>query len=214
LASLLTTKGSTTLQSFSYGYDNAGNITTLTDNRTPAHSQTFTYDALDRLHTATGPYGEPSHTYSAIGNLLSKAGVAYTYGATGQTCGRPMPHAVTSTSDGKSYSYDCNGNTVSDGERTFTWDADNKPVRISRTGVGTTRLAYSGDGVRVSKQGPTRTIRYAGGLEDHVTDGVQVKHILAGGRRVATRVTGGINAGTYPSTGSGQASATGTTWGA
>ena len=58
-------------------------------------------------------------------------------------------------------------------------------------------FAYSGDGARLKKIGPSRTIRYAGGLEGHITDGVQVKHISAGGLRIATRVVGGINAGTY-----------------
>ena len=83
------------------------------------------------------------------------------------------------------------------GQRTFTWDADNKPVGITRIGVGTMSFAYSGDGARLKKIGPSRTIRYAGGLEGHITDGVQVKHIHASSLRVATRVVGGINAGTY-----------------
>ncbi len=108
-----------------------------------------------------------------------------------------MPHAVTSTSDGKSYSYDCNGNMLADGERTFTWDADNKPVSITRTGLGTTTFSYTGDGGRVKKQGLTQLIRYASGFEDHATDAVQVKHITVGGLRIATRVVGGPNAGTY-----------------
>ena len=92
---------------------------------------------------------------------------------------------------------------MSDGDRTFAWDADNpsrasgsndKPASITRTGVGTTTFAYSGEGARVKKVGPTKTVRYVGGLEDQVTDTVQVKHISAGGMRVATRVSGGINA--------------------
>ncbi len=108
-----------------------------------------------------------------------------------------MPHAVTSTSDGKTYTYDCNGNMLSDWERTFTWDADNRPVSITQTGVGTTTFAYSGTGARVKKASPGGTIRYAGAYEDHVTDGVKVKHLFAGSLRVATRVTGGPNAGIY-----------------
>ena len=40
-------------------------------------------------------------------------------------------------------------------------------------------------------------VHYAGGIEDHVTDIVQVKHITAGGATVATTVSGGPNAGTY-----------------
>jgi len=54
-------------------------------------------------------------------------------------------------SDGESYSYNRNGNLASHGERSFTWDTDNKPTAINRTGVGTTTFAYSGDGARVMK---------------------------------------------------------------
>ncbi len=78
-------------------------------------------------------------------------------------------------------------------------------MSITRTGSGTTTFpstwletsAYSGDGARVKKVGPTKTIRYIGGFEDQVTDGAQVKHIVVGSLRIATRVVGGPNAGTY-----------------
>ena len=90
-----------------------------------------------------------------------------------------MPHAVTATSDGKSYTYDCNGNLVADGTRTFAWDADNKPVSILQ-GASATTFGYSGDGARVRKQKGSMVIRYAGAFEDHVTHGSQVKRMPAG----------------------------------
>ncbi len=49
----------------------------------------------------------------------------------------------------------------------------------------------------MKKVGPNKTKRYVGSFEDHVTDGVQVKHIRIGQRRIATRVVGGLNAGTF-----------------
>ncbi len=191
------------LQDLNYTYDPVGNITAIADTRAPVNNQAFTYDVLDRLVSATGPYGTHTYTYNAIGNILSKAGMSYTYPALGQTptaqtCNRVMPHAVTATSDGKSYAYDCNGNLLSDGERTFTWDADNRPTAIARAGVGTTTFTYSGDGARVKKVGPTRTVRYVGSFEDQLSDNARVKHIFAGSIRVATRVvSAGPNAGTY-----------------
>ncbi len=197
LQSLVTTGSGGGLQDLDYTYDNVGNVTHIVDGRNPGNSQTFQYDALDRLTSATGAYGTQSYTYDALGNLTSKAGVTYTYGATAQTCGRFMPHAVTSTSDGKSYRYDCNGNMVADNERALFWDSDNRPAAITRVGSGTTTFTYSGDGARLKKQGPVSLIRYAGGLEDHVTDQVQVKYILAGARPVASRVNAGLNAGAY-----------------
>ena len=86
---------------------------------------------------------------------------------------------------------------TADGDRTLTWNADNKPISITRTGVGTTTFAYSGDGARVKKVGPTKTLRYVGTYEHHVTDVVKVKHIVAGGLRLVTKVVGGTSAGTY-----------------
>ncbi len=197
LTDLKTKKDSVFLQNLRYPeYDNVGNLKGIVDNQPSNYNQAFTYDALDRLDTATGPYGSYNFIYSGIGNIDRMGEISYTYGATSQTCGRLMPHAVTATSDEKSYSYDCNGNMLSDGERTFTWDADNKPVAITRDGAATTFL-YSGDGARVKKVGLTKTIWYAGGFEDHVTDGIQVKHIFAGPLRVAIRRHGDSAAGTY-----------------
>ncbi len=37
----------------------------------------------------------------------------------------------------KGTGYDCNGNMLTDGERTFTWDADNKPVSMTQGGSAT-----------------------------------------------------------------------------
>jgi RHS repeat-associated protein len=199
LATLVTTRSGTPLQSFGYQYDGVGNIRTLGDQGPGGVTQTFAYDERNRLIQAGGAYGTHTYTYSAIGNIDTKAGITYAYGATAQTCGRRMPHAVTSTSDGTSYSYDCNGNLIAEQgptARSIVWDADNKPVSVTHSGA-TTTFAYSGDGARVRKQGVNGLIRYAGGLEDHVTDGTQAKHIGVAGLRIATRVVGGIKAGVY-----------------
>jgi len=44
------------VQNLSLGYDAASNITSRTDGVTPERSETFGYDALDRLTAATGVY--------------------------------------------------------------------------------------------------------------------------------------------------------------
>ena len=64
-----------------------------------------------------------------------------------------MPHAVTSTSDGKSYRYDCNGNMVprSGGHCLGIATTGRPPLRV---GSGTTTFTYSGDGARLKKPGP------------------------------------------------------------
>jgi RHS repeat-associated protein len=53
-------------------YDAAGDITAVSDHVDPARSETFGYDALDRLAVAAGPYGTIGYTYDASGNRTSR----------------------------------------------------------------------------------------------------------------------------------------------
>lgn len=52
----------------SYGYDAAGNRTSMT---TPQGTTTYTYDALNRLQTVTDDTGSTAYAYDAVGNLAS-----------------------------------------------------------------------------------------------------------------------------------------------
>ena len=63
-----------------YAFDPAGNITNITNQLDPTKSKTYTYDALDRPASATGPWGTLARTYDANGNRLTQAdGIKYTY---------------------------------------------------------------------------------------------------------------------------------------
>ena len=130
-----------TLQDFRYTYDPVGNLTRIDDHLAEAGTQTFAYDDLDRLTLASGPYGAPSFSYDATGNLTAK-------GATTLTYGNPdggQPHAVTAVhspqSVVRSLRYDPNGNlienTTDDGLPTtdftaqrFTYDAESRLVQV------------------------------------------------------------------------------------
>jgi uncharacterized protein RhaS with RHS repeats len=126
-----------------------GNIKTISDGLI-SQSFAFNYDYLDRLTSATASavsgtdsgYNE-SYAYDVIGNITSKAGVTYSYAATGQ----PRPHAPTAVGS-QSYSYDANGNLLSDGTRTYTWNVDNQPTQIT-TGSSSEAYYYSAEGERV-----------------------------------------------------------------
>jgi hypothetical protein len=90
MARLSTTDDARLLQDLRYAYDAMGNVLTLQDywnNNGGPQTQSFTYDALDRLTSAQaigglfGNFNLESYTYNAAsGNLESKAGVSYTYG--------------------------------------------------------------------------------------------------------------------------------------
>ncbi len=101
----------TSLQDLNYTYDAVGNVRTIVDNKAGPQTQTFHYDSLDRLADAAatggtyGTYGTETYLYDQIGNLTSKAGVAYGY------TDALHKHAVTTLNGVQKFWYDTNGNT-------------------------------------------------------------------------------------------------------
>jgi YD repeat-containing protein len=65
----------------SYEYDANRNLTSITGTATPWYSQSFGYDELNRLSSATGRYGSITYTYDDVGNRLTSNtnGVKETY---------------------------------------------------------------------------------------------------------------------------------------
>jgi RHS repeat-associated protein len=193
----------TSLQDLNYTYDAVGNVLTILDNKAGgAQTQTFTYDALDRLQTAQasggtgGTYALETYTYDAIGNIKSKPGVGvYTYTASAAGCvaGTPSikPHAVSATTGGYSYAYDCNGNMTQRNEPglsyTQQWDRENRLITV--TGSASGSFVYDGDGNRVKATLNGVTTAYVGNYYEQT--GVAIKkYYYAGGTRVALNDNG------------------------
>src|ERR1044071_2163711 len=66
------------------------------------------------------------------------------------------PSAVTfNPATGKNYTYDANGNMLTRGTQTLTWDIDNRVRQIAISGGGTTFMEYDYSGMRVKKNAPT-----------------------------------------------------------
>jgi RHS repeat-associated protein len=178
LHSITTSSAAGTLLSLTYGYDNVRNIVSITDGFDGSLSPTFGYDELNRLTSASSAaLGALAYSYSAIGNVLSKEGITYTYDPV-------KVHAVRTTSDGRTYDYDSNGNMKSDGTRVLQYDYLNRPVTIT-AGVTQILLGYDGDGHRVKKQVVSgATTLYVGRLYE-CTGGTCTKHVFAGEKRIA-----------------------------
>lgn len=65
----------TTVQNLTYGYFANNSVQTITDAVTAANTQNMTYDALDRLKTATsgtGGYGSLSFTWDPVNNIKTE----------------------------------------------------------------------------------------------------------------------------------------------
>jgi RHS repeat-associated protein len=182
------------LQSLSYSYDAGGNVLTINDYKAGGtQTQTFTYDALDRLVSAVasggtgGTYGLQNYTYNPdTGNLSINGTVSYTYGDSAHK------HAVTGTSNGNSYSYDANGNQTSRrvGGITYTliYDAESRLVQIKRGSTIQATYTYDGGGNRVKTVVGSTTTAFVGNILEWTGSTTTMKrYYYAGGQRVAMR---------------------------
>ncbi len=186
-----------TYQDNAYRYDAnppkgaGGNITGIDDavNGFP-QTQTFTYDAINRLLSTTvtgGVYGTYSetNTYDADGNLASNASGTLIY----EAAGAHHAHAVSALGT-NSYTYDANGNMITrvigGVTYTLTYDAENRLTAISG-GSLTASYVYDGDGNRVRALVNDTWTNYLGNYYE-ATSATTTKYYYAGAQRVAWRV--------------------------
>jgi len=98
------------------------------------------------------------------------------------------PSAVTDHSGlGKSYTYDPNGNMLTRGNQTLTWDIDNRVLSISIAGGGTTSMEYDYSGTRVKKSAPGGITLYPFAGYEIDPNGVVTKYIRIGDESVASK---------------------------
>ena len=132
----------------------------------------YTYDSLYRLTDAEYSTGEfYQYAYDAVGNRLSlvtsNGSTSYEYDAANR---------LTSV-NGVVYTWDANGNLLSDGVRSYSYDHANRLTQVV-SGTLTTEFTYNGAGDRVAK----------------TVDGVTTDYVLdpaAGLTQVLVESTGG-----------------------
>jgi RHS repeat-associated protein len=106
------TPGNGTVQDFVYSYDNDGNILTITDNVDPTRDQTFTYDRLSRLASATGAYGKITYSTDEVGNVAN-----------------PPDTSDSAYRDDRALVYDYENRILSVGSTSFSYDYQGARVK-------------------------------------------------------------------------------------
>jgi YD repeat-containing protein len=137
-------------QSYGIGYDAASRISFVSEFGNPPNSNTYGYDALDRLTSAALPSTAYGYSYDAVGNRLTKlvgaGSEAYAYSATSNRIASVTP----SSGPVRSFSLDANGSTLADGLNTYAYDVRGRMVQAVST-LGTTTYQVNALGQRVRK---------------------------------------------------------------
>ncbi len=152
------------LLTLGYGYNsgsNNGNVASATIARPSLSlSQSFTYDAVNRLWTATETGGSSdwsqTYGYDAFGNRAVTAGYIPNSGLT--------PTAVAQFTNnqwlGTGVSYDAAGNQRALPSRSFTYDAENRVITATEPNMAAISYVYDGEGKRVQKTVGTSLTTY------------------------------------------------------
>jgi RHS repeat-associated protein len=168
----------------SYGYDDNGNATSITDAE-GAHG--YTYDALNRLTAATHPAGtglpvlNETFGYDAIGNRTADAQRSgYTYDAANRL-----------VSDSSfTYTYDADGNLtsrvdlVSGSSTTYTYNSSDQLIRVDASTYTIAAYKYDMLGNRVEKS-------VGGVVTRYIYDGPNVLAVLDGSNNLLQLMTQG-----------------------
>ncbi|MGA2198460.1 MAG: RHS repeat-associated core domain-containing protein [Nitrososphaerales archaeon] len=188
-ASIATSQGSTQELSLSYKYDGAGNVISI-------NSESYHYDALNRLTNATGAWGTTTYSYDAAGNMAlkqnSSSSMRYTY--------NNMDELVRSNSESGSstYSYDGDGNLVIKNDGTNIWtyfyNSQGQMTKVLENGVLVQQNLYDGNGRRVEQTTSAgSTLYFYDGInilyEENIQTGVDTKHLYADGMQIASITT-------------------------
>jgi RHS repeat-associated protein len=153
LLSVLHQAGSSTIDGASYTLDAAGNRTANT-NQLSGVTSNYTYDKIYELTQVTqGTNTTESYSFDPVGNRTASLAIpSYTVNSSNE---------LTSDSSA-SYTYDNNGNTLSEtnstGTTSYAWDFENRlsQVTLPNSG-GTVTFKYDPFGRRIEKISPTTT---------------------------------------------------------
>jgi len=181
----------TELQDANYYWYSNGNLQGRNNQTFSRNSiETFEYDELYRLSLHQTDDSSEIFVYDLLGNLMTKPGVsALEY----KQSGSAGPHAVTSA-NGKSYTYDANGNVTNRAGYNITYTSFDKPSSIA-SAKGTSEFKYGPSRLRFEQKVNGETTYYIGGVYEEVkaSNGTITKKNFVGDFLQRTDVGGSVD---------------------
>jgi RHS repeat-associated protein len=175
---------------FNLGHDN-GDVLGITNKRNSLRTQTFTYDAVNRIATgySTATYSTGSsvcwgetYTYDQWANLYANGVLSSSYNG----CVQDPSFTVSPTTNNQfsGYSYDSSGNILNDGNA-YAWNGESE----IKTAAGV-NYTYDGDGNRLQKSNG-KLYWYGAGTEildeSDLSGNFTNEYVFFGGKRIAMR---------------------------
>jgi YD repeat-containing protein len=161
---------------YSIGYDAASRIDFITETANPPNTNTYSYDELDRLTGAVTPGTPYAYAYDAVGNRTSgtfgSATATLTYSPTSNRIATLQP----SSGPLRSFVFDANGSTTTDGLNTYAYDTRGRMVQATSV-IGATTYQVNALGQRIRKTN---------------SQGDTVFHYDTGGRLIAESTPAGV----------------------
>ena len=145
-----------TLMDLDYTMDPVGNITAIADGIDAAKNQTFGYDDLYRLTSATGAYGAIGYTYDDVGNRLTKT-------ENGQTdtfqyiAGTNRLQQITGANP-QSFTFDSAGNMTAAGSKSYVYNQNNRLIQVNENATALENFTYNANGQRIKKTTTNGTV--------------------------------------------------------
>jgi RHS repeat-associated protein len=179
---ILVKLGSAVALDLNYSYDSAGNVLRI-------DGQSYTYDWLNRLTSAQGPWLPISYSYDGAGNALNEtvgmATTRYSYG----------PFNRLTSAGNVTFTYDQNGNTLTKVNGSTSWaysyDYENRMTSVEKNGATVATNLYDGAGNLVrSTEADTLVYGYLGSnriFSVNSNTGSKVDDFYANGLLVASR---------------------------
>lgn len=184
----------------SYGYDAAGNLTSISDSADTAYNRTLDYDSMNRLTRVTTPAGSGDIAYDGAGNItrqrIGSLQLDYRYDGSNRLSSLSAVPSTHSTS----YGYDALGNIASAQGKTYQYDAVPNLTCVNCGGAGGSILyTYDGDQKRTSMtKGGIKTHEFFGVHGQLLADytpgtsgqkGKLTEYIYLNGKRIAQKET-------------------------
>jgi RHS repeat-associated protein len=180
-------------KSYDYGSANNGNIMAINDGLDGNKTQSFIYDALNRITsgqsaatTGADAWGQ-SFAVDAWGNLTAQT----------QTKGSPPPFNAAANTKNQlvGYAYDAAGNMTNDGSHSYFYNSDNM---ITSADSGASTYTYDANANRVRKTTGSNLTEYlyfgSNVVAEKDQTGAWTDYVFAGGKRIV-QATGSTSAG-------------------